>query len=120
VSERLPEPPGQPRLDANAPVEAADGAPAATPRPGGWTAPLPDATPEENRLRAWLVIVPFTFPMWLAARRRDPALAERTRWFVVLNVVQSIIFLMACGLMVFTVTVLPGIVDSLARRAFGL
>lgn len=42
-----------------------------------------------NRLVALLVLVPFSFPAWYAARRRDPELARRTRLAVVVNLWQT-------------------------------
>ena len=45
---------------------------------------------EFERMLAWLVIVPFTFPMWLSMRRTRPEIARRLALAGWLNVAASV------------------------------
>jgi hypothetical protein len=71
---------------------------------------------EYERAMVWLVVVPFSFPMWLRMRRDQPELAERLLWAFWLNVVQSVLCVAAVAAAIVAVVAIPWIVEYWVSR----
>ena len=66
-----------------------------------------------QRVLAWLVVVPFTFPMWLSLRRRRPDLAGQIRWALWVNVAQSAVVVVLIPVVWWAIVVLPALLARL-------
>ena len=72
-----------------------------------------------QRVLFWLVVVPFTLPMWFSLRRRRPDLAERIRWAAWLNVAQSVLVVLIVAAAWWAFTTLPSMVHGLVGKYMG-
>ncbi len=70
-----------------------------------------------DRALFWLVVAPFTFPMWYSLRRRDEELAVRLRWALWLNVAQTALLVVFLAAALWVVVVL---LPAFARYAAAL
>lgn len=79
----------------------------------------PEQRCEVERAMAWLVVVPFTFPMWIKLRRDRPDLAPRLEWAGWFNVAQSVVCVAVLVLGVWALVALPPLIarymDSVLR-----
>jgi hypothetical protein len=75
----------------------------------------PELERRVRRLRARLILVPFSFPGWIRLRRTHPAAAERLFLEVLLNIAQSLVAALVVLLFVLLVAFREQIIASLAR-----
>ena len=73
-----------------------------------------------DRILMWLVVVPFTLPMWFSLRRRRPDLAARVAWAAWLNAAQSVLVVVVVALAWWAIVALPSLVDRFLSRLFGV
>lgn len=66
-----------------------------------------------RRALFWLVVFPFTLPMWFSLKRRRPELAESIRWAAWFNAGQSVLVVVVLALAWWAFSVLPGMVQHL-------
>ena len=81
------------------------------------------ATEDERRVERllfWLVIMPFTAPMWFSLRRTRPDLAEPVRWAMWLNVGQSILLVIVVALAWWAIVALPPLIERATGTWLGL
>lgn len=85
--------------------------------------PLPPLAPEVEarvkRLRWALLLVPFTFPRWLALRREHPEAAGRLRGPFAVNVAQSVIVAVLLATLIALLVFRDAIVALLVRMIVG-
>lgn len=86
--------------------------------------PTPEMRLARNRLVALLLFVPFSFPAWYSARRRDPELARRTRLALVANFWQTgalvVIAALVFGLVANRDAIVAGLSARLGDLLYGL
>ena len=71
-----------------------------------------------QRTLLWLVVVPFTWPMWYTLRRRRPDLAAPIGWAAWFNVAQSVVVVAVVAFACWAVVALPGLVDRVVSGWF--
>jgi hypothetical protein len=71
---------------------------------------------ELERATFWLVVVPFSFPIWLRMRRHRPAMAEQLRWAFWLNVAQSVLCVIVVVAAVLALIAIPPLVAGWSSR----
>ena len=72
-----------------------------------------------ERILMWLIVLPFTAPMWFSLRRERPDLAARTQWAMWLNIAQSLLFVALIGLLWWAFAELPRLVDMMVKSGLG-
>ena len=91
------------------------------PQPGAAGAAGPETDERVvQRTLMWLIVVPFTAPMWLSLHRRRPDLAEPIRWAAWFNVAQSVLVVVIVALAWWAIVALPSLVERTLAAYFGL
>ena len=67
----------------------------------------------------WLVMVPFTAPMWFSLRGRRPDLAERVAWAMWFNIGQSVLVVAIVALAWWGFVALPSMVQRMVGTYLG-
>ena len=73
-----------------------------------------------QRTLMWLIVVPFTVPMWFSLRRSRPDLAETIRWAAWFNVAQSVLVVAVVVLAWWAIVALPPLIERWVAALFGL
>jgi len=90
---------------------------AATSEAGGGLAPGDERAVQ--RVLVWLIVVPFTLPMWLSLRRRRPDLADPIQWAAWFNVAQSVLMVLIVAAAWWAIVALPSLVDRFVAAYLG-
>lgn len=75
--------------------------------------PPPELDARLKRLRWWLLLVPFTFPMWMRLRAEDPEAAGRLRFELSVCIFNSVLVLLLGCCMLSLLVARQQIIDAL-------